>query len=52
MKNEGMLMSGPYLSLLLFRIGHNTKGCAKTYNMMMNFNQNIIIEIQGKWEEI
>ena len=33
-------------------IGHNMKGCARIYNMMMNFNQNIIIEIQGKWEEI
>ena len=52
MKEERSLMSGPYLPLLLFRIGHNMKGCARTYNMMMNFNQNIIIEIQGIWEEI
>ena len=52
MENRGNLMSGPYLPLLLFKIGYNIKGCSRIYNVMMNFNQNSIIEIQEKWEEI
>ena len=45
-------MAGPYLPIVLFEIGHNTKGCAKTYNLLMNFNDNIVQDTQRKWEEI
>ena len=43
-------MCGPYLPNMLFKIGYNVKGCAKTYKLLMNFNQNIISEAQQKWE--
>ena len=45
-------MAGPYLPIVLFEIGHNMKGCAKTYNLLMNFNDNIVQDTQRKWEEI
>ena len=46
-KNE---MCGPYIPILLFKIGFNAKGCSQTYNLLMNTNQNIVIETQHKWE--
>ena len=51
-KNGNNMMFGPYLPLILYKIGFNLKGCAKTYNLMMNFNQNIVLEVQQKWERI
>ena len=33
-----------------FKIGYNIKGFAKTYNLLMNFNNNIVKETQNKWE--
>ena len=48
-KNE---MHGPYLPHILFKIGYNMKGCAMTYNCLMNFNQNIITDTQNIWEDI
>ena len=45
-------MFGPYIPVLLFKIGFNTKGCLKTYNLMMDANQNIVIETQYKWAKI
>ena len=44
-------MCGPYLPPILFEIGYNTKGCAKTYNPLMNFDYHIITEVQRKWED-
>ena len=38
-------MCGPYLPFILFKIGYNLKGCAKTYKLLMDFNQNIILGI-------
>ena len=45
-------MFGPYLQIILFEMGYNLKGCARTYNLSMNFNHNIILDTQQKWEEI
>ena len=45
-------MFGPYIPIVLFKIGFNTKGCSKRYNLMLETNQNIIMEIQQKWELI
>ena len=44
-------MFGPYLPYILLKIGYNTKGCAKIYNLVMNFNNNIVKETQNKWEK-
>ena len=43
-------MYGPYIPIMLFKIGFNAKGCSQTYNLLMNTNQNIVIETQHKWE--
>ena len=45
-------MYGPYLPYILFKTGYNVKGCAKTYNCLMNYNYNIITEVRNKWEEV
>ena len=39
-------MFGPYLPYTLFKIGYNIKGCAEIYNLLMNFNNNIVKETQ------
>ena len=36
---------------ILFKIGYNIRGCAKTYKLLMHFNNNIVKETQNKWEE-
>ena len=43
-------MFGPYLPYILFTIGYNIKGCAKIYNLLMNCNNNVVRDIQNKWE--
>ena len=45
-------INGPYLPYILFKIGYNTKGCAMTYNCLMNYNVNIITEVRHKWEDV
>ena len=30
--------------------GYNQKGCSKTYNLLMEYNQNIITDIKNKWD--
>ena len=45
-------MYGPYLPHILYKIGYNEKGCAMTYNSLMNYNNNVITDIKYKWEEI
>ena len=45
-------MFGPYLPAIFFEMGYNMKGCARSYNLLMNSNQNIVRETQQKWEEI
>ena len=45
-------MHGPYIPYMLFIIGFNMTGCAKIYNLLMDFDQNIIQQVQNKWEEI
>ena len=44
--NKGCEMFGPYLPYILFKIGYNIKDCAKIYNLLMNFNNNIVKETQ------
>ena len=48
-KNE---ICGPYIPILLFKIGFNAKGCSQTYNLLMKTNKKIVIETQHKWETI
>ena len=43
---------GPYLPFLLFIMEHNQKGCAKTYNLLMDFNHDVITESKNKWEKV
>ena len=31
-------------------MGHNVKGCARTYNILMEFNHNIVASIKNVWE--
>ena len=50
--NTNNNMYGPYLPYILFKIGYNIKGCAMTYNCLMNYNYNIITEARNKWEEV
>ena len=45
-------MFGPYILQILLKIGYNIKGCANTYNYLMEFNQTLIIETQTRWGEI
>ena len=45
-------MHGPYLPYILFSIGYNTKCRAKIYDLLMDFDQSIIQQVQNKWEEI
>ena len=52
MKAYNKRMYGPYIPPLLFAIGYNTKGCARTYNLLMNYNNAIVTDIQANWEEI
>ena len=50
--NNNNNMYGPYLPHILFKIGYNGKGCAKTYNCLMNCNYNIITEVRNNWEQV
>ena len=43
---------GPFIPFLLFIIGYNQKGCAKTYKILMDFNHDVIIESKNKWENV
>ena len=43
---------GPYLPYFLFKIGHDGKGCSKSYNLLLSTNFNIILSVQEKWENI
>ena len=52
MKIPDNMVLGPYLPYILFKIGYNQKGCSKTYNILMEFNYNIITEVQNKWETV
>ena len=52
MKIPDNMVLGPYLPHILFKIGYNQKGCSKTYNILMEFNYNIITEVQNKWETV
>ena len=44
------IIFGPYLPYIFLMIGYNQKGCAKTYNLLMDYNQNIITDIKNKWD--
>ena len=37
---------GPHIPRLLFEIGINNKGCNRTYNKLMTYNANIIVEVK------
>ena len=39
----------PYI---IFKMGYNIKGCAITYKILMNFNQNVISEVNNGWERV
>ena len=43
---------GPYLPRILFDVGLANKGCNRTYNKLMVYNSNIIIEVKNKWERV
>ena len=45
-------MNGPYIPLTLTKIGYNGKGCSNTYKYLMDFDFNILLVIQNKWENI
>ena len=42
---------GPHLPRVLFEIGIVGKGCNRSYNKLMDYNQNILIQVKNKWEE-
>ena len=39
-----------YLPYIFLMTGYNQKGCSKTYNLLMEYNQNIITDIKNKWD--
>ena len=41
---------GPHLPKILSEIRFSKKGCSRTYNILMNYNDNVIKEIKEKWE--
>ena len=45
------LKMGPHLPRVLFEIGIVGKGCNRSYNKLMDYNQNILIQVKNKWEE-
>ena len=42
---------GPCIPRILFEIGLVEKGCDRTYNKRMGYNQNILIQVKNKWEQ-
>ena len=42
---------GPCLPRILFEIGLVEKGCNGTYNKLMDYDQNILIQVKDKWEQ-
>ena len=42
---------GPCLPRILFEIGLVEKGCNRTYNKLMGYDQNILIQVKDKWEQ-
>ena len=43
---------GPHIPRLMFEIGLLNKGCNRTYNKLMTYNSNIIVEVKNKWERV
>ena len=52
MKKKDIACFGPNIPYLLFKIGYNVKGCSKIYHILMNFNDNILLDVKTKWERI
>ena len=44
------LKMGPQLLYIFFKMGHNVKGCAKTYKILMEFNHNIVASVKDTRE--
>ena len=49
-RQENPRKLGPYLPYIFFKMGHNVKGCARTYKILMEFNHNIVVSIKDGWE--
>ena len=52
MRNKDINSYGLHIPYLLFKIGYGIKGCSKIYNTLMDFNDNVLIEVKTKWERI
>ena len=49
---KGIKTTGPHIPRLMFEVGLSNKGCNRTYNKLMMYNSNIIIEVKNKWERV